>query len=117
LWDKAIAHPLPQVSRGALRNNAKGIVVVDVTIEKDGAPREEQLLEATDPILAGAILDALTDWRFAPTTDQSGRTVSANGRLVFYYVVAGDAVQIFVANDVSQRQQLIDSGFFYAQSR
>jgi TonB family protein len=57
----------------AVRAGARGIVIVEVTIDVDGTVRDARVLRSI-PMLDAAALEAVRQWRYEPTTID-GKTV------------------------------------------
>ena len=78
----------PDMAR--LAGLAEGHVALAISRTPAGMPSDVLILQATDPILAGAAVDAARQWRFRPTTDPAelaARTVRVGfklGGLVIY---------------------------------
>jgi TonB family protein len=63
---------------------AGGRVLVRFYVDRDGRPRMPVIVSATEPWLAQAAVDALTQWRFAPPT-LAGRPVEVRAEEEFVF--------------------------------
>ncbi|HSL21465.1 MAG TPA: energy transducer TonB [Vicinamibacterales bacterium] len=57
----------PVVPEQVLRAGIKGVVILEVTIDTEGAVKDARVLRSI-PLLDQAALDAVRQWRFTPTT-------------------------------------------------
>jgi TonB family protein len=57
----------PQVAPEAMKKHLSGKVVIELILDVTGNIKESRVLEG-DPILSAPVLDAVKQWRFAPTT-------------------------------------------------
>jgi TonB family protein len=59
----------PAVPEGAGAFGAEGILIIELTIDRDGRPRSPHLLKGLQaPTLAYVALDAIRQWRYTPAT-------------------------------------------------
>ena len=73
----------PKYPKDARKQKGEGDVVLEVTIEKNGAVNEISILSG-DLVLADAAVDAVRAWTFEPYT-QSGSPVQVRQKLVFSF--------------------------------
>jgi TonB family protein len=57
----------PLMPELAVRANVRGIVILEITIAVDGSVKDARVLRSI-PLLDAAALDAVRQWRYAPTT-------------------------------------------------
>jgi TonB family protein len=63
---KLVAGDPIRVPQEAIKKHISGRVVVELVIDVSGNIKESKVVEG-DPILSAAVLDAVKQWRFAPT--------------------------------------------------
>lgn len=71
----------------ALKKRISGRVVVELILDVAGNTKELKVVEG-DPILAAAVLDAVRQWRFAPT-QLDGDPVEVDLRIPFTFEIHG----------------------------
>jgi TonB family protein len=64
---KLINEVQAKIPEEAIRNHLSGQVVVELIVGVDGNIKESKVVEG-NPILSAAVIEALKQWRFAPTT-------------------------------------------------
>lgn len=62
---KVLKRVNPVYPEGALKRGVFGPVVIDMIIDKQGAPKSMHVIKG-DPALAKAVLEALRQWRWEP---------------------------------------------------
>jgi TonB family protein len=67
MQSKVIAQVPIRTPEEAIQKRISGQVVLDVVLDQSGNIKELRVLEG-DPVLSAAVMDAVKQWRFAPTT-------------------------------------------------
>jgi TonB family protein len=82
----AVEVVMPSYPQRARRRNAQGVAVVQLDVNEQGGVAGADVLEAPDPLIREAVVQAVRQWKFKPPTIH-GKAVSIRGKLTFYYVI------------------------------
>lgn len=63
---KKLADVRPAIPEDAARAGVRGVVIMEITIDVDGTVKDARVLRSI-PLLDGAALDAVRQWRYEPT--------------------------------------------------
>ena len=77
---------MPDYPEEARKRGDKGVAVADLEIDGKGDVVYLDVLEAPDVLIKQAVLDAVKQWKFSPTTIGDS-PVSVRGKLTFYYII------------------------------
>jgi TonB family protein len=74
---KILNQTQPEYPQDAKQQREEGTVVMEATIDEDGAIREPFVIRSAGPLLDKAAMDAIRKWRYQPTTLE-GQPISVN---------------------------------------
>lgn len=78
--------PLPVFPESSRKRRSQGVAVVRLVYDGAGVVVNVELLEAPDSAIGEAIVDAVRQWKFKPSSIR-GRPVNIRGKLTFYCVI------------------------------
>jgi len=82
--------PPPEYPESARRDGAQGLVVLDVTVSREGAPLEVAIAQSSGvPTLDAAAMSGVRRWRFAPAL-RDGDAVEARIRIPVRFRLTND---------------------------
>lgn len=82
-------HYLPTFPSYSLSRGSTGVMVANVTVNKEGTVSGVTILEAPDELIASAVRDEFKKWRFHPVTLPGGSPVRFQGKVFLYFRVVG----------------------------
>jgi len=80
---------LPAYPEGAVKRAQQGVAVAEAQYDGKGVVTDASVLESPSPEIGQAVVDALRQWKFKPST-LDGKPVSVRGKLTFYFVIGED---------------------------
>lgn len=78
-----ISGALPGYPEAAGKEHLRGVVAIDVQVDKEGAVAQVEVL-AGNPVLAGAAVRAVRKWKYRPVT-VGGSPIVVNGNVLFTF--------------------------------
>jgi TonB family protein len=81
---RAVSSPQPNYPQKARQNHVEGQVVILLTVDSDGRPRDLEVKQGISAELDQAAMDAAEKWRFKPATLQ-GKPVSVRIAIEFNF--------------------------------
>ena len=80
---------MPVYPEEAVKKGQQGVVVVEAQYDGKGDVTEAAALEAPAATLGQAVVDAVKQWKFKPSSLE-GEPISVRGKLTFYFVIDKD---------------------------
>ncbi|MDQ3665560.1 MAG: energy transducer TonB [Acidobacteriota bacterium] len=80
---------MPEFPESAKKRGVKGLAVVEIEFDENGAVSKAVVLESPDRVIAEAVSHAVGQWKFQRQT-LGGQPVHIRGKLTFYYVIDAD---------------------------
>src|SRR6202040_3412128 len=80
---------MPEYPDDAVKDRKQGVAVAELQYDGKGDVTEATILEAPASIIGQAVINAIKQWKFKPSTYKS-EPISVRGKLTFYFVLDKD---------------------------
>jgi TonB family protein len=85
---------LPEYPLGAIRARQTGVVVADVTLDRDHNVANVEILQSPSSEISRSVVTSVRKWTFLPPAQgYAGKTLS--GKLTFYFARSGSRFRVF----------------------
>ncbi len=93
LRKKSIKTIVPKYPKEAIKVNASGVAVSEITISEDGTVVDVKILESPHSSINASMIEALKQWKFNPFY-LNGKPQKVSGKITFYFVLENKKAKV-----------------------
>lgn len=93
LRKKGIKMVIPKYPKEAIKANASGVAVSEITISEDGTVIDVKILESPHKSINASMIEALKQWKFNPFY-LKGKPQKVSGKITFYFVLENKKAKV-----------------------